>query len=63
ISALRGALSFCIRGEFSFVILALYEKIKDISFLILIPNIVLGILLFAIAPKISELIFIRKRKS
>ncbi|MDT7908318.1 MAG: cation:proton antiporter [Candidatus Calescibacterium sp.] len=63
ISALRGALSFCVRGEFSFVILDLYEKIKDISFLILIPNIVLGILLFAIAPKISELIFIRKRKS
>jgi hypothetical protein len=31
--------------------------------LILIPNIVLGILLFAVAPKISEFVFIRKRKS
>ncbi len=63
ISTLRGALSSCTRGEFSFIILSLYDKIADISFSILIPNIVIGIMLFAFAPKISEFIFIRQRKS
>jgi len=63
ISALRGALSYCIRGEFSFVILTLHEKIKGISFFALVVNIVLGTLLFAYATKIAEFIFIRKQKS
>ncbi len=63
ISALRGALSYCIRGEFSFVILTLHEKIKGISFFALVVNIVLGTLLFAYAAKIAEFIFIRKQKS
>jgi len=63
ISALRGALSSCIRGEFSFVILTLHEKIKGISFFALVVNIVLGTLLFAYATKMAEFIFIRKQKS
>ncbi|MDQ7038878.1 MAG: cation:proton antiporter [Aquificota bacterium] len=59
---LRASLSFVARGEFSVVIASLEPSVKILSIPFIFFTAVVGSLLFAVAPKVADLIYPPKRK-
>ena len=59
---LRTSLSFVPRGEFSVIIASLEPTVKLISIPFILSTALIGSLLFAVAPKVADLIYPPKRK-